>query len=175
MKIRWHRYASTQFDRIGSRTNEWFKKGAGGLAQGGTPVPAGTRGSPIYRVVHANFPIFFIKFFYQGLPRSSALVWPWSIKGYPAGLRPDMSFAFKWIVRDYRGAKPPGKSFLYTQNILQKEWTKDLRKVCCGLMRSSTAGHPVSGLGYCKGSLRPFLSCMIHLLILFGLIDIIQE
>ncbi len=49
--------------------NECFKRlPRGGLSKGGTPVPAGTRGPPIYRVVHANFPIFFIEFIIKGSP-----------------------------------------------------------------------------------------------------------
>ena len=39
-----------------------------GLAQRGTPVPAGTGDLTIYRVVHANFPKFFLKFFVKDFP-----------------------------------------------------------------------------------------------------------
>jgi hypothetical protein len=44
-----------------------------GLAQRGTPVPAGTGDLTIYRVVHANFPKFFLKFFVRNFPAPDAV------------------------------------------------------------------------------------------------------
>jgi hypothetical protein len=86
---------SNKFDSPGchekvpaSCMNEWFKKGAGGLAHGGYPGPSGTRGPPIYRVVHASPPIFFIEFIIRILPeqarhgpdRSWLMAYAWALR-----------------------------------------------------------------------------------------------
>ena len=43
------------------------------MLEGGYPVPAGTGDLLIYRVVHANFPKFFLKFFIRNFPAPDAV------------------------------------------------------------------------------------------------------
>jgi hypothetical protein len=64
-------------------------------------VPAGTRGPPIYRVVHANFPVFFIEFIIKNSPPGALQSSIDRIKDAPLRHGPDRSWlmAYAWALR----------------------------------------------------------------------------